>query len=57
MKQLLFVYNPKAGRQRAKTMLSDVLTVFAQEGYQITVRPTKKSYAKKKANTPESLMV
>ena len=40
MKQLLFVYNPKAGRQRAKTMLSDVLTVFAQEGYQITVRPT-----------------
>jgi len=42
MKQLLFVYNPKAGRQRAKTILSDVLTVFAQEGYQITVRPTLK---------------
>ena len=40
MKQLLFVYNPKAGRQRAKAILSDVLTVFAQEGYQITVRPT-----------------
>ena len=40
MKQLLFVYNPAAGRQRAKAMLSDVLTVFAQEGYQITIRPT-----------------
>lgn len=40
MKQLLFVYNPTAGRQRAKAILSDVLTVFAQEGYQITVRPT-----------------
>ncbi len=40
MKQLLFVYNPTAGRQRAKAILSDVLMVFAQEGYQITVRPT-----------------
>lgn len=40
MKQLLFVYNPTAGRQRAKTMLSDVLTVFAQAGYQITIHPT-----------------
>ena len=40
MKQLLFVYNPTAGRQRAKVILSDVLTVFAQQGYEITVRPT-----------------
>ena len=40
MKQLLFVYNPTAGRQRARTMLSEILTVFAQEGYEITVRPT-----------------
>ena len=40
MKQLLFVYNPTAGRQRVRTMLSEILTVFAQEGYEITVRPT-----------------
>lgn len=40
MKQLLFIYNPCAGRQRAKVMLSDILTVFARQGYQITVHPT-----------------
>lgn len=40
MKRLLFIYNPTAGRQRVKTMLSEILTVFAQEGYEITIRPT-----------------
>ena len=29
MKRLLFIYNPTAGRQRVKTMLSEILTVFA----------------------------
>ena len=40
MQRLLFIYNPHAGRQRAKNMLSDLLTVFAREGFEITVRPT-----------------
>lgn len=40
MMQMLFVYNPRAGRQRARTMLPDLLEIFAREGYEVTVHPT-----------------
>lgn len=40
MKRLLFIYNPKAGRQRVRVMLPDLLEVFAREGYETTVHPT-----------------
>lgn len=40
MKRLLFIYNPKAGRQRVRVMLPDLLETFAREGYEITVHPT-----------------
>lgn len=41
MKHLLYVYNPTAGRKTAKVNLSDVLEVFARQGYEITVHPTQ----------------
>lgn len=41
-KKLLFVYNPKAGKTQIRTKLADILDVFAQEGYEITVAPTRK---------------
>ncbi len=41
MKKLLYIYNPAAGRKTAKINLSDVLEVFARQGYEITVHPTQ----------------
>ena len=41
MKKLLYIYNPAAGRKTAKINLSGVLEVFARQGYEITVHPTK----------------
>jgi YegS/Rv2252/BmrU family lipid kinase len=40
MKNLLFIYNPHAGRQRVRTDLADILDVFASQGYVITAHPT-----------------
>lgn len=39
--KLLFVYNPKAGKARIKYYLADILDVFAEKGYEITVAPTR----------------
>ena len=41
MKRLLYIYNPAAGRKNAKNTLSDILEIFARQGYEITVRPTQ----------------
>ena len=41
-RKLLFVYNPKAGKAQIRNKLADILDVFAQEGYEITVAPTQK---------------
>lgn len=40
MKRLLYIYNPTAGRQKAKNNLSEALVAFARQGYEITVHPT-----------------
>lgn len=40
MKRLLYIYNPTAGRQKAKVNLSEVLVIFAKQGYEIVVHPT-----------------
>ena len=39
MKRLLFIYNPRAGRQKARSGLADMLDVFAAQGYEITAHP------------------
>lgn len=41
MKKLLFIYNARAGRQKARISLASVLDVFAREEYEITVHPTQ----------------
>lgn len=40
-KKLLFVYNPKAGKAQIRTRLSDILSIFAEAGYGLTVVPTR----------------
>lgn len=41
-KKMLFVYNPKAGKAKIKNKLADILDVFAEGGYEVTVYPTGK---------------
>ena len=41
-KKLLFVYNPKAGKGKIRECLADVLGVFAEADYEITVVPTRR---------------
>lgn len=41
MKKLLFVYNPRAGKDMLKPRLSDVLDIFVKAGYEVTVHPTQ----------------
>lgn len=40
-KKLLFIYNPKAGKEQIRMRLSDILNTFAKNGYEITVYPTQ----------------
>lgn len=40
-KKLLFIYNPKAGKAKIKSKLSDILDIFAKSGYETTVCPTQ----------------
>ncbi len=40
-KKMLFLYNPKAGKARIRNKLADILDIFAQAGYEITVFPTQ----------------
>lgn len=54
MKQLLFIYNPRSGKERIKNHLSAILDCFAKNGYRIEVRPTQdvmdaKQYIEKNA--------
>ena len=41
-KKLLFVYNPKAGKEKIRECLADVLELFAAEDYEMTVVPTRR---------------
>ena len=41
MKKLLFVYNPRAGKEMLKPRLSDVRDIFVKAGYEVTVHPTQ----------------
>ena len=41
MTKLLFVYNPRAGKEMLKPRLSDVLDIFVKAGYEVTVHPTQ----------------
>ena len=40
-KNMLFIYNPKAGKAQIRNHLVDILDVFVKEGYEVTVYPTQ----------------
>ena len=42
-KKILFIYNPKSGKAQIRNHLADILDVFAQADYEITICPTQKS--------------
>ena len=42
MKKLLFIYNPNAGTGNLKSNLADVIEVFVNADYEVTVYPTRK---------------
>ncbi len=41
-KKMLFVYNPKAGKERIRSNLLDIIDIFAKADYEIVVHPTQK---------------
>ncbi|MBP3301044.1 MAG: diacylglycerol kinase family lipid kinase [Clostridia bacterium] len=43
MKKLLFVYNPHAGKAKIRGLLGDLIAVFDDADYEVTVRPTRKA--------------
>lgn len=43
MKKLLFVFNPRSGRGQLAADLMEILNIFAQANYQITVHPTQRA--------------
>ncbi|WP_026526083.1 diacylglycerol/lipid kinase family protein [Butyrivibrio sp. VCD2006] len=40
-KKMLFVYNPKAGKERIRSNLLDIIDIFSKAGYEVTVHPTQ----------------
>lgn len=41
MRKLLFIYNPQAGRQKARSGLADMVETFSAAGFEVTAYPTK----------------
>ncbi|MBO7340498.1 MAG: diacylglycerol kinase family lipid kinase [Lachnospiraceae bacterium] len=39
--KMLFVYNPRAGKEKIRENLADILELFAERGYEMTVVPTQ----------------
>ena len=40
-KKMLFIYNPKAGKERIKSRLSDIIDILVKGGNEVTVYPTQ----------------
>lgn len=41
MKNLLFIYNPRAGKGSIGTHLGDIVDIFVKSGYKVTIYPTQ----------------
>lgn len=41
MKKILFVFNPNSGKGQIKNNLMKIIQIFSEEGYEVTVYPTK----------------
>ena len=40
MKRMLFIVNPRSGREQIKTRLLEILDLFSREGWQVQVHIT-----------------
>ena len=40
-KNMLFIYNPKAGKAQIKSNLLDIIDIFVKAGYEVTAYPTQ----------------
>ncbi len=40
-KKLLFIYNPRAGKEQIKNHLLDIIDIFVKKGYEVTTYPTQ----------------
>ncbi len=40
-KQMLFVYNPRAGKAKIRSNLLDIIDTFVKAGYEVTAYPTQ----------------
>ena len=41
MKRLLFIYNPRAGKELLKPNISDIVDIFVKAGYEVVIYPTQ----------------
>ena len=41
--KLLFIYNPFAGKGKIRNKLPDMIELFAENGYEVTVYPTRQT--------------
>lgn len=48
MKKMLFIFNPRSGRERLRTKLLDILDLFVKAGYEVTVHVTQSAGDAKK---------
>lgn len=42
-KKMLFIYNPRAGQERIRSNLLDIIDIFVKGGYEVTAYPTQDS--------------
>lgn len=42
-KQMLFIYNPRAGKAQIRSNLLDIIDTFVKAGYEVTAYPTQKT--------------
>lgn len=43
MKKMMFIYNPQAGKEKIREHLSEIIEIFSEEGFDVTIIPTRKS--------------
>lgn len=43
MKKMLFIFNPRSGRERLRTKLLDILDLFVKAGWEVTVHVTQRA--------------
>ena len=41
MKRLLFIYNPRAGKEFLRPAVSDIVDIFVKSGYEVVIYPTQ----------------